>query len=89
MLYEQMKDAIAKSKGQTSGKSNMNLLLVRPFDIVYKGERFPVIMVRVDSSGGRSFAIPNDEESTAANNEPLRWVAERWVEKVIPYDVQA
>ncbi len=87
MLYEQMRDEIAKSKGKTPGKSNMNLLLVRPFDIVYKGERYPVIMARVDSSGGRSYAIPNDEESTATSHEPLRWVAERWVEKVIPYDV--
>jgi len=90
MLFETMKDDIAKSKGIKAGKDAMNLLLVRPFDVIYKGDRYPVLMVRVDGSGSRSYAIPNTEESSveSSSHEPLRWIAERWIDKVLPYDIK-
>ncbi|MDP8206086.1 MAG: hypothetical protein P9L92_05425 [Candidatus Electryonea clarkiae] len=63
----------------------MSILLVRPFDIMFKGERYPVLMVRVDNAGSRSYAIPAKEDSE--HDEPLKWIGERWVEKVLPYDI--
>jgi len=88
MLFETVKGDIAKSKGIKSGKDSMNLLLVRPFDVQFKGERHPVVMVKVDSAGNRHYAVPSDEENTSQTQEPLRWITERWIEKVFPYDIK-
>ncbi|MBD3166800.1 hypothetical protein GF324_09390 [bacterium] len=60
----------------------MSLLLVRPFDIVHKGTQYKVLMVRVDAAGNRNYAVANDE--TGEGTEAFKWVAERWVEKVVP-----
>ncbi|MBZ0265092.1 hypothetical protein K8I28_10520 [bacterium] len=62
----------------------MSLLLIRPFEVMYHGERYPVVMVRVDASGNRLYALPNKEKSDPP--EPLKWVAERWIEEVLPLD---
>lgn len=88
MLFENVKSSVDKGsrKGAGKGGSMGSLLLIRPFDVVYKGKEYPVLMVRVDSSGNRHYAVPNDDES--AQGEPLRWIAERWIEKMIPKECQ-
>ena len=84
MLFETVKSDIAKSKGIKAGKEPMNLLLVRPFDVIYKGERHPVIMVKADSAGNRHYAIPQIDETETNVHEPLKWITERWIEEVVP-----
>ena len=90
MLFETIKDDIRQSKEikKRTGSDSMSMVLVRPFDIQYKGERHPVVMVRIDNAGTRLYAIPSAEEQTEGTREPLRWIAERWVEKVLPYEIQ-
>ncbi len=83
MLYENMKPYLKDQSGKNAGKDSMSLLLVRPFDIVYKGKQYPVIMVRVDTAGNRHLAVPNDDETS---NDAFLWIAERWIDKVIPSD---
>ncbi len=84
MLFENVKTEIAKSKGVRGGDDYMSLLLIRPFEVVYKGNQYKVVMVRADNVGNRFYAIPSDEITDPP--EALKWIAERWIEKIIPLD---
>ncbi len=79
-LYETLHGEAGKSTGKGSTAMS-GLLLVRPFDIKVKGARHQVLMVRIDASGQRLYAIPGSGENDLQDHtEALRWVGERWVE---------
>lgn len=84
MLFENLQRE--RKTSNKAGSEEMSLLLVRPFDIMYKGDRYPVLLVRVDSAGNRHFAVPNAEEEARQSNEAFKWIAERWIDLVIPAD---
>lgn len=85
MLFENVKSDIAKANRPKGGVDAMSLLLIRPFEVIYKGERHKVVMVRTDPTGNRFYAIPT-HTSTSENPEALKWIAERWIEQVIPLE---